>query len=102
MYIEDTVAPGENVEAALDALIEKRSVEEDAAGRDREELWRASCRSYHARRTAEFTAEWQRYYFNLAVEHQRLAAENSARARFLLELLREVRLDSVQGRGVYG
>jgi hypothetical protein len=52
------VAHGELVEKQLDALIERRSHKGDVHPDEREELWKASVRRYHARREEELRAAW--------------------------------------------
>jgi hypothetical protein len=52
------VEHGEMVEKQLDALIERRSRKGDVDPDEREELWQASVRRYHARREEELRAAW--------------------------------------------
>jgi hypothetical protein len=52
------VEHGEMVEKLLDALIERRSRKGDVDPDEREELWQASVRRYHARREEELRAAW--------------------------------------------
>jgi hypothetical protein len=52
------VEHGEMIEKQLDALIERRSHKGDVDPDEREELWKASVRRYHARREEELRAAW--------------------------------------------
>jgi len=54
----DTVEHAEMVEKQLDALIERRSHKGGVDPDEREELWKASVRRYHARREEELRAAW--------------------------------------------
>jgi hypothetical protein len=56
------VAPGEMVEKQLDTLIERRSRKGEVDPDEREELWKASVRRYHARREAELRAAWTAFH----------------------------------------
>jgi hypothetical protein len=52
------VARGEMVEKQLDAMIQRRTRKGDVDSDEREELWKAGVRRYHARREEELRAAW--------------------------------------------
>jgi hypothetical protein len=52
------VGHGEMVEKQLDVLIQRRARKGDVDPDEREELWKASVRRYHARREEELRAAW--------------------------------------------
>jgi hypothetical protein len=68
------VEHGEMVEKQLGALIQRRARKGDVDPDEREELWKASVRRYHARREEELRAAW--------CEHHQ---EQAARFKAVLE-----------------
>ena len=66
-------APGEAVEAELDAFIEKRAALEDPEAN--EELWQQSVRRYNARRQEELRDEWREYHQGQAARHRGVLEE---------------------------
>ena len=56
------VAHGEMVEAELTAFIERRSRKGDVDPDEQEELWKASVRTYTARRREEIRAAWCKHH----------------------------------------
>ena len=68
------VARGEAVEAELNRLIEKRSaraIDPD----EREEVWKASVRTYNARKHKEMRAAWTAFHEDQAERHRRTLEE---------------------------
>ena len=80
-------APGEMVEAEIDAFISKRHdrrvVEE--GHRASEELWAASERAYFVRRREENRLAWCGYFSHLAESLRARAEEYDRRAQTLME-----------------
>jgi hypothetical protein len=79
--------PGD-VDAQLDALIEKRAAQNPADER-REEMWQASVRAYHQQRTMDFTYAWLAHHRRLAQEHRSISDMHSERCIFLEQLIAE-------------
>jgi hypothetical protein len=61
------IARGEMVEKELDAMIERRARKGDVDPDEQEELWKASVRTYTARRREEMRAAWCEHHQGQAV-----------------------------------
>jgi len=85
--ITSSVAPGENVEAELDAFISRRDRQrlKEEGERQEEELWRETVRRHKAQRDAQLREEWANYHQGqaerLRANLEALIAHHEAKAR---------------------
>jgi iron-sulfur cluster repair protein YtfE (RIC family) len=79
------IARGEQVEAELRRLIEKRSPKGETDQDEREELWKASVKRYHNGRQQELRTLWHAHETRMCEIHAALAEEHRVRAKALLE-----------------
>jgi hypothetical protein len=61
------IVRGEMVEKELTAMIQRRARKGDVDPDEREEIWKASVRTYTARRREEMRAEWCEHHQGQAV-----------------------------------